>query len=215
MYLVFDTETTGLPKDKKAKMSDVDNWGRVIQLAFSVYDSQCQLVFEYCELIVPDGWVVPSVAGYMGEGMSLEEATKKAKFWVDNGFTTDQNALEGVPMHKALDMFITYYNMCKYLIAHNIEFDYNTVGAEMLRYHKRAAHQLPRICTQAESTNFCAIPSPYKKFGFKFPGLMEVYTKLFSEGFGNAHDAMADVRGCARVFFELINRGIIVLSKFQ
>ena len=39
MYLFFDTETTGLPKDWKAPISDLDNWPRLVQIAWSHYDS--------------------------------------------------------------------------------------------------------------------------------------------------------------------------------
>lgn len=33
MYLFFDTETTGLPKNWKAPVSDLNNWPRLVQLA--------------------------------------------------------------------------------------------------------------------------------------------------------------------------------------
>ena len=32
MYLIFDTETTGLPRNFKAPITDTDNWPRVVQL---------------------------------------------------------------------------------------------------------------------------------------------------------------------------------------
>ena len=32
MYLIFDTETTGLPKNWKAPLTDFDNWPRMVQL---------------------------------------------------------------------------------------------------------------------------------------------------------------------------------------
>jgi len=34
MYLFFDTETTGLPKKWKAPITDLDNWPRLVQLAY-------------------------------------------------------------------------------------------------------------------------------------------------------------------------------------
>lgn len=34
----FDTETTGLPKNWRAPMHDLDNWPRIIQLAYLVFD---------------------------------------------------------------------------------------------------------------------------------------------------------------------------------
>jgi len=34
MYLFFDTETTGLPKNWKAPIEDLNNWPRLVQLAW-------------------------------------------------------------------------------------------------------------------------------------------------------------------------------------
>jgi uncharacterized protein YprB with RNaseH-like and TPR domain len=37
MYLFFDTETTGLPKNWKAPVTDLNNWPRLVQFAFLKY----------------------------------------------------------------------------------------------------------------------------------------------------------------------------------
>jgi hypothetical protein len=37
MYLFFDTETTGLPKNYKAPVTDLNNWPRLVQLAWLFY----------------------------------------------------------------------------------------------------------------------------------------------------------------------------------
>ncbi len=44
---------------------------------------------------------------------------------------------------------------------------------------------------------------------YKWPKLQETYKFLFGEEFEGAHDAMADVRACARIYFELRNRSVI------
>ena len=38
MYIFFDTETTGFPRNWKAPVTDVDNWPRMVQIAWMVYD---------------------------------------------------------------------------------------------------------------------------------------------------------------------------------
>ena len=38
MYLIFDTETTGLPKRWDAPITDTDNWPRCIQIAWQLHD---------------------------------------------------------------------------------------------------------------------------------------------------------------------------------
>ena len=43
MFLVFDTETTGLPKQYNAPLTDFDNWPRLVQLAWQLHDDKGQL----------------------------------------------------------------------------------------------------------------------------------------------------------------------------
>ena len=43
MYLIFDTETTGLPKKWNAPVTDSDNWPRCIQLAWQLHDDSGKL----------------------------------------------------------------------------------------------------------------------------------------------------------------------------
>ena len=44
MYLIFDTETTGLPKNWRAPISDTENWPRCVQLAWQVHDELGNLI---------------------------------------------------------------------------------------------------------------------------------------------------------------------------
>ena len=44
MFLIFDTETTGLPKKWNAPISDSANWPRCIQLAWQLHDNNGKLI---------------------------------------------------------------------------------------------------------------------------------------------------------------------------
>ncbi|GAA4823900.1 3'-5' exonuclease [Algivirga pacifica] len=191
MYLFFDTETTGLPKNWKAPMTDLDNWPRVIQLAWAMYDESGQKLGSTVDLIKPDGWVMPT-----------------GDFWIENGFSQEQNELEGIPIQEAVEKFIHQINESNYLVAHNMSYDQNVIGAEMLRLKLRAQKRPIKICTKDESTDYCKLPGPY---GYKWPKLEELHTHLFGESFEGAHDALVDVEACARCFFELVNRQVIKL----
>lgn len=193
MYIFFDTETTGVPKDYNGKMSDLDNWPRIIQLAWQMADENGNVLQDRTFLVKPDGWVIP-----------------QEKFWIENGFTTQNNELHGTELPELLDQFITDYEQCQWLIAHNIGFDYPILGAEMLRYGKKATVKLNRFCTMLATVDYCKLPG---KFGHKWPKLEELYRLVFGKGFAGAHDASNDVTACREAFFELKKRGIIVLPK--
>lgn len=189
-YLFFDTETTGKPIRYNAPMTDVNNWPRITQIAWVVYNEQEELVESKTSLIKPDGWQVP-----------------KEQFFIDNNMSTERCEAEGLPLSNILEIFTDHAKNCEYLIAHNISFDYNVLGAEMIRYKASVGKQLKQVCTMKSSTNHCQLPGPY---GFKWPKLEELHQVLFGCGFDGAHDALSDVITTAKCFFELKRLGVIV-----
>ena len=195
MFLVFDTETTGLPKRWGRPMEDVDNFPRITQLGFQLIEQDGSLIKEYQSLVKPDGWIVP-----------------KEKFFIENNMSTERCEAEGKPIFEVLRELQDALKVCKYKVAHNIAFDKNIVGAEMIR--AQVTHQLfkykPEICTMKETTNYVKIKS--HAGGNKWPKLIELHQSLFGESFDGAHDAMADVRATSRCLIEAINRGIIKLN---
>ena len=82
MYLIFDTETTGLPKRWDAPLTDSDNWPRCIQIAWQLHDEMGNLVEHQDYLVKPEGFDIPYDAERVHgistdlareEGISLEE----------------------------------------------------------------------------------------------------------------------------------------------
>ena len=53
MYLIFDTETTGLPKNWKAPITDTNNWPRCVQIAWQLHDELGELIEAQNYLIKP------------------------------------------------------------------------------------------------------------------------------------------------------------------
>ena len=59
MYLIFDTETTGLPKRFNAPITDIDNWPRCIQIAWQLHDADGSLIEHQDFIIKPEGFEIP------------------------------------------------------------------------------------------------------------------------------------------------------------
>ena len=59
MYLIFDTETTGLPKRFNAPVTDTDNWPRCIQIAWQLHDADGSLMEHQDFIIKPEGFEIP------------------------------------------------------------------------------------------------------------------------------------------------------------
>lgn len=189
MNLFFDTETTGLPRSYKAPVSDLRNWPRLVQVAWLVTDDGGREIRSAEHIIKPDGFSIPEDAARI------------------HGITTEVARLEGVDLRPVLEAIAADIAEARVLIAHNIRFDEMILGAEFLRMGRpNRIDGKPRKCTMLSSTDFCRIPGPY---GNKWPKLQELHTRLFREGFDDAHSALADVRACSRCYFELRRLGVM------
>jgi len=190
MYLFFDTETTGLPRNYQAPLDDFLNWPRVVQLAWALYDNEGNIWGSYSYIIRPDGFVIP------------DEVAKIHR-------VSQERALaEGVALDEVLEKFLHDVKSASYLVAHNIDFDEKIIGSELLRQQMpNYLQETAKICTMKSSVNFCKILN--KRGTYKWPNLSELHNCLFQEDFPEAHDALVDVTACAKCFFELKRRNAI------
>ncbi|MBN2524657.1 MAG: DNA polymerase III subunit alpha [Bacteroidales bacterium] len=196
MFLVFDTETTGLPKNYNAPLTDSDNWPRMVQIAWQLHDKTGKLMEVKNYIVKPEGYTIPYSAEKV-HGISTEKALK-----------------EGKDLTWVLDEFNNTLAKTRFLAGHNVEFDISITGAEYLRKNIPTDFlKLPTIDTKEESTDFCALPGG-RGGKYKWPNLSELHTKLFGEDFEEAHNASADVVATARCFLELLRLGIIDPVKY-
>ena len=193
MFLIFDTETTGLPLLKDAPLTNFENWPRMVQLAWQLHDELGNFVEAQNHIVRPDGFEIP-INAKMVHGISTEYALETGK-----------------PLGEVLDLFLESAKKAKYLVGHNIRFDLNVLGCEFLR--NRGENPLPNwktidTCTE-KTAEFCKIPGGTHGSGrYKYPKLVDFHRLLFGENFSSAHNASADVEATARVFLECVRRGV-------
>jgi len=191
MFLVFDTETTGLPQNFNAPLSDSGNWPRMVQIAWQLHDEEGNLVENQDYIIKPEGYDIPFNASRI------------------HGITTKLANEEGRDLYEVLLEFNEVLKKTKFGVGQNVEFDYNIVGAEFFRKNiENNLQELPKADTMHLATDFCALGGG-KSGRFKPPKLEEIYEKLYGHKFDEAHNAAADVNATAQVFFELIRVGVI------
>jgi len=189
MYLFFDTETTGLPRNWKAPVTDLNNWPRLVQLAFLYYDKAGKKISGGDFIIKPEGFSIPSDASRI------------------HGISTKRALNEGENLTIVLQNFQSLISQAGVLVAHNMSFDEKIVGAEFLRAGiQNLIPSKRKICTMESTTTFCALDGPY---GYKWPKLSELHYKLFRTGFDEAHNAAVDITATAKCFWELKRIGKI------
>jgi len=183
MYLFFDTETTGLPINWKASVQEVNNWPRMVQIAWILYDANGNRIDEKDFIIKPEGFSIP------------DDATRV------HGISTEYAMDTGQDLGFVLKLFSEKIETAGILIAHNMSFDEKIVGAEFIRKNiQNKLFQKNRICTMKESTDYCQIPGHY---GYKWPKLSELHIELFGEDFEEAHNAAVDINATAKCFWKM------------
>jgi DNA polymerase III alpha subunit (gram-positive type) len=193
MYLFFDTETTGLPKNYNAPVTDSDNWPRMVQIAWQMYDENHNVVESKEYVIKPEGYIIPKAVSDL------------------HRVTQERAEEEGQDLEMVLNEFREAMIKSKYLVAHNISFDEKIVGAEFIRKKiEKLPFKIERLDTMKIGTSYCKLPG---RRGYKWPKLMELHEKLFDEGFEEAHDALVDVKALAKCFFEMVRLGLIKIVK--
>jgi DNA polymerase III subunit epsilon len=184
MKLAFDTETTGLWQ--YGKPATHPSQPRCVQLGAILAEDNGLVRGEINLIIKPDGWTIPKEASDV------------------HGITTEIAEQFGVPIVLALNLFNRFSIMADTLIAHNYSYDDGVLKGEFARIDREPEFvKKNNFCTMKASTDIVAIKGPR---GNKWPKLQEIHKFLFGEEFEGAHDAMADVRACLRVFFELKKR---------
>lgn len=189
MYLFFDTETTGLPRNYKASVFDLTNWPRLVQIAWILQDENGNTLSSRSHIIKPKGFSIPV------ESSDIHK------------ITTERAHQEGTDLRMVLTDFAIGISKCQYMVAHNVSFDEKIVGAEFLRNSMSNTITTKKLlCTMENSKNHCAINGQY---GYKWPKLNELHYKLFNCNFDGAHDATADINATKKCFWEMRRLGLI------
>jgi DNA polymerase III epsilon subunit-like protein len=174
MYLILDTETTGFPR-RNAPLAQQPH---MVQIGALLADDSRKLVAELNRLVRPEGWVIPMQATAV------------------HGYTTEFCRQHGRPLGEVMREFERLWQQASLVVAHNASFDLQILQFSSERTGTRLP-PLPSFCTMRSSTDVVNLP------GGKWPKLGEAYEFFFGEELSQAHDALADVRACMKVFFAL------------
>jgi len=189
--LIFDTETTGLPVDKrKDALKRRGNWPDLVSICWSLFDRDVKVSENYF-IICPDGWTIPDETAAF-HGISQEMAMR-----------------EGKPLAEVLALLRQDIEKASRLIAHNLEFDKNVLFnayAWRLQTDPRSFwDEAKEFCSLQTSKNEMKIPGKFPKSNdpYKMPKLDELYQDTFGEPApANAHNAKRDMDVLAKIIWK-------------
>ena len=190
--LFFDTETTGFFQDRLPV--DHPEQPYIVQLA--------------AQLCQDDGEPIAGFSFIVDPGVSIPERASAV-----HGITDERAVQFGVSAEAALSAFTHLYQRSDLVVAHNIKFDRGVIEAAISRHYKKVMPLRKTLfCTMEAATPIINLPPTerMKAVGFdkpKPPKLEECIRHFFDEDFDDAHDAMADVVACRRVYLHLKTLG--------
>jgi DNA polymerase-3 subunit epsilon len=181
--LYFDTETTGFPPKTGAPLIECPH---IVQLAALLVDDETGEVGSLNVIIRPEGWAISEDVAAI------------------HGISTEKALACGIPVAVAMAAFCALAGNAAQVVAHNIPFDMALVCYEVERIGMRADFlNTDRFCTMRATTDICKLPGRFPG-KFKWPKLIEAHRHFFGEDFDGQHDALADVRACARIHRHLL-----------
>lgn len=185
--LVFDTETSGLPKNRKEgyNYKDLEQFdsARLLSISWLILNEENEIVQKKTYYIKPDNFEISQESIYI-HGLSKD-------FLNLNGLTIQEVFL-------VIHGILLKYNIVR-LIAHNIDFDINILRSELYRYEfgitLKKLNNIQLYCTMYGSQSKMNVR--------KWPKLSEAYKFFYSKEITNAHNAEYDTLHCYKIYLKL------------
>ena len=183
IVIVFDTETSGLIKDK--------DFPCILQLSYVVYNTTVNSI-----VTIEDDYIkIPSDVDITEESHLVHGITKR------------QCNENGISIQEALHKFNRYLIMSDKVVGHNVEFDIRMILAEAYRNNISIVFDGDNVfCTMKESADICKIPVISSKTGKvfnKYPKLNELYLHYYGKDPKNTHNSLVDILLCLVCFGKL------------
>jgi len=176
--LVFDVETTGLPKKRNSPFTDFENWPYTVQISWLVYN------YEKKEITGINDYIIK-----LPNDMEIPEDSIKI-----HGITNEMMNEQGQDIKKTLMKFKRDLSNSTFLVAHNLEFDTSIASVELLRNGLRNAIYYYR------GQKCCTMKGTKRLFRNKWPKLVDLHYKLFRKKPKNLHNSLIDVFVCFRCY---------------
>lgn len=193
LIMPFDVETTGFPLWKQP--SAHPDQPHLVQLAAELCDSTGAVLESMNVIIRPDGWTIPEQVAAI------------------HGISTERALAEGIPEVDAVIKFHVLAGRAALRVAHNISFDDRIMRIAMVRagLAREVIERLeagPSACTLKLADAIMKLPPTEKMLAAGFtkskpPNLAEAVRYFLNEPHDKAHDAMADVIACRRIYFHI------------
>lgn len=174
--LIFDTETTGLPRSRQPSSKGPNNWPHIVSISWVILNGDTNTIEEEHSYIVkPLGWTIPD------DSIRI------------HGITNEKAQTQGTDLAKVMGEFLGQsYDI---LVAHNLEFDFNVLHNAIQWDLELPFGSLYKkmMCTMELSRDICKLRTAFGSY--KSPKLSELYEYVFkkSPNKDSLHTSIYDV----------------------
>lgn len=197
--LFFDTETTGLTRQNKPHIHP--DQPMPVQIGVKL-DAPNTNEMGAANVLIQTN-TVDGVAPWI-----VSEGAFKA-----TGIDNQRADTYGIHLVTGMEMFLDFLDNSDVVVAHNINYDIVVMRRAMKVYCDVTGQEYrdpfdgkQLVCTMLASQDIVKAP-PKRNGEWKWPKLEECVEHFFKEKLEGAHDALVDVRACARVYYHLHHIG--------
>lgn len=186
MKLTIDLETIGLPIEMKrfvffdpSETKMYDN-ARIVQIGYIISDDNNNIIKENSMIIKPDNFEVKNEHVHHISQKIAEE--------------------QGQSMITVFETLKQDFKECDTIISHNLNFDYNVLMSEIIRYDEKELYQI-----LFDMKKFCTMLEGQKRLKInKWPKLTHLVEQFFPNIIWNQkHEALDDAQYCFKCYVKL------------
>ena len=185
--VVFDTETTGLPKSWGLPLT---MWPRMVEFAAVKFEDGQPISQTVRFVVKPQGYYIPDSSTQL------------------HGISHSKAMIEGIPILEGLQIIDEFFKDADRIIAHNSDFDKKIVAREQIAAGVKGPYldEDKRIfCTKSRSTGILKLKKT-KGGGFKWPSLAELCNYCEVENY-DAHSALSDTMATYECYLSMRCKG--------
>lgn len=182
MFVVIDTETTGLTRLSYANRINYKQWPRMVQVAWLLGNDE-GIVERGVSVIDPVDFEIP-LKSVQVHGISQSDAKRR-----------------GEPIQTVLRQLNETFRQAQTLVAHHLNFDLGVIQSEALRNNMELAIPEKRICTiHLARQRLHRTCNPAPRYAYRLSAL---YEQFFGFSYGPQHHADSDALACYHIYRKL------------
>ena len=141
--------------------------------------------------------------------LQVQTALLSSHAFMAHGITLEKAFHLGMDSREVFQWFVSRATEASCIIGHNVQFDLQIMAIVAARVQECDWKlPCPTFCTMAHAAPLVNLPATPKmiaagRFQPKSPTLTECVDHFFGEELSQAHDAVADVKACIRIFHHL------------